>query len=462
MFSNQKPFLLIKNITDLLILILAFIFAGSLAQSYELLFSDIKLLPLLLILMVSWIIQAKNIQLYNDFNSKQLRVFFIKVLRIVFIQASISVVYIFAVKELLFTRYFIFYYSIIVFFGVSVKSILLRKVFKLLKKKKVNEKKLLVIGDEDSVKGVLDELLNNPELGYYLYGYMNSSSNSIGNVENLSKILESESIDSVILELTNHNSSIVNKILRICDNAAVDVFIIPEFANVLPNKFQITTLADKPILSVRSNPQNELQNKLLKRTFDILFSLIIVLFILSWLYPILALLIKRNSKGDVLFIQERIGKDNNYFKCYKFRTMTSDASNQSHSNKPVVKTDKRVTELGRFLRKYNLDEMPQFLNVLSGSMSIVGPRPHAIPFNNLYSEFVEEIKLRHRVKPGITGWAQIHGLRGDVEDMEENRNRTKKRIEYDVWYIENWTIWLDIQIVFETAYQIVFNKNQGF
>jgi lipopolysaccharide/colanic/teichoic acid biosynthesis glycosyltransferase len=135
---------------------------------------------------------------------------------------------------------------------------------------------------------------------------------------------------------------------------------------------------------------------------------------------------------------------------------------EKSSNKVVTKGDIRITKAGAFLRKTNLDEILQFINVLKGDMSVVGPRPHPIAFNDMYSEFVEEIKLRHRVKPGITGWAQTHGLRGDVDDVEENKQRAKKRIAYDIWYIENWNFGLDIRIIFDTVMQIFTGKNKGF
>ena len=147
----------------------------------------------------------------------------------------------------------------------------------------------------------------------------------------------------------------------------------------------------------------------------------------------------------IFFIQERIGKNNKKFRCYKFRTIE----------------EIRVTKFGSFLRKNSLDELPQFFNVLIGNMSIVGPRPHAIEFNETYKEFIDYIKLRNLVKPGITGWAQVHGLRGDVEDEILNRIRTKKRIEFDIWYIENWSFWLDVQIFMITIWQMIRGKNKG-
>ena len=146
---------------------------------------------------------------------------------------------------------------------------------------------------------------------------------------------------------------------------------------------------------------------------------------------------------------------------FKFRTLTLAASSDTNSTKPITDEDDRITKIGRFLRKSNLDELPQIFNIFLGNMSVVGPRPHTIPFDKLYSDMVEVIKLRYRVKPGLTGWAQIHGFRGDKINPEESKRWTAERIRYDNWYIENWSLWLDIQIVFSTIWQMVQRKNMG-
>jgi lipopolysaccharide/colanic/teichoic acid biosynthesis glycosyltransferase len=205
---------------------------------------------------------------------------------------------------------------------------------------------------------------------------------------------------------------------------------------------------------------NEVQWRFVKRTFDILFSLFVTLLILSWLIPLILLISIIIDKAPVFFIQERLGTKNEKFNCIKFRTMKYHKV-QVDEFKPVVENDPRITKVGKFLRKYNLDEIPQFINVLIGDMSVVGPRPHAISYNSFYSKIVDEIRIRQNVKPGITGWAQIHGLRGDVKDEEENRKRTKQRIDYDVWYIENWSFGLDIQIILLTVWQMIVGKSRG-
>jgi len=178
------------------------------------------------------------------------------------------------------------------------------------------------------------------------------------------------------------------------------------------------------------------------------------------MYPLILLISIFFDRGPIFFLQDRLGTKNQKFKCIKFRTMKFEKI-QVDEFKPVIENDPRITSVGKFLRKYNLDEIPQFINVLLGDMSVVGPRPHAISYNNLYSKIVDEIRVRQNVKPGITGWAQIHGLRGDVTDEEENKKRTKLRIDYDLWYIENWSFSLDIQIILLTVWQMIVGKSRG-
>ena len=200
----------------------------------------------------------------------------------------------------------------------------------------------------------------------------------------------------------------------------------------------------------------------MQTVLGIFLSLTVSLLILIWLIPLLALFVKLSSSGPIFFIQERVGLKNKKFRCYKFRSMYQSIIPDNKEFVPTVENDFRVTSIGRFLRSSNLDELPQFLNIIKGDMSIVGPRPHALNFNTEYVQYFDNIKLRHLVKPGLTGWAQVHGLRGDVVDPIENKKKTVKRIEYDIWYIENWNFGLDIQIILLTIWQMLTRNTKGF
>ncbi len=203
-----------------------------------------------------------------------------------------------------------------------------------------------------------------------------------------------------------------------------------------------------------------INNSFSKRALDIFISVTFLLFIFSWLFPLIALFIKATSSGPVLFIQKRIGYKGIVFDCLKFRTMYFFNTGGS-SFAPVAKGDSRITKVGKYLRMLNLDELPQVINVLKGEMSIVGPRPHAIAFHEKYSTFIEYIDNRHLVKPGITGLAQVNGFRGDVEDEEKNKVLTRKRILYDIQYINEWSIKLDIYLIFSTFWRMLKNDTNG-
>ena len=209
------------------------------------------------------------------------------------------------------------------------------------------------------------------------------------------------------------------------------------------------------LITIKSS---QINNNLFKRIFDIISSSLVLIFLLSWVFPIISLLIKLNSKGPIIFQQKRIGINGDIFYCFKFRTMR--VLSQSKYT-PTQKNDIRVTKIGSFLRKTNLDELPQILNVLLGDMSIIGPRPHPIAFHNEYATYIDNIDQRLFIKPGITGLAQIKGYRGDVLDKESNMQRTKMRVNLDILYIKKWSSKLDIYIVYKTAMQMLLKQTNA-
>jgi putative colanic acid biosynthesis UDP-glucose lipid carrier transferase len=230
---------------------------------------------------------------------------------------------------------------------------------------------------------------------------------------------------------------------------------VPDFRMFVNRNIHVDIVESIPILSFRSEPLEDIVASSKKRLFDIMFSLFIIVFLLSWLVPLLAILIKINSRGPVFFVQLRSGKDNQEFRCFKFRTLKV---NKDADSKQVTRDDSRFTKLGKFLRKTSLDELPQFFNVLLGDMSVVGPRPHMLKHTEDYSRLLDEYMIRHFVKPGVTGWAQVNGFRGEIKDKEQLR----KRIEYDIWYLENWSLWLDIRVIFLTLYVTLKGDKNAF
>ncbi len=463
MIANRKSIYYLRLFLDLALLNISFVIAAALAQPFEILLSRTYMLVLLMALNFLWYFTSTVVSFYEDFGSRLYSFQFTNIVKIVIIQAMASVVFIFILKEDLFTRNFILYYTFLLIIIISLRIEILKIIIYKRRGREQNNKNLIVIGSGEVGQTFSNMIRSNIELGYNFLGFVDnenkSEQNFLGKINELDFILQNKSIDEVVIALPFYASNLLDDILKICNKHAVRVNIIPDYIRFLSKKFRINMIGNLPIISVRDEPLAETHWRFIKRSFDILVSIIVSLLILSWLFPILAVIIKLTSSGSVFFIQKRIGVNDKIFKCYKFRTMKHE--NENEKFQPVTEDDPRITKFGRFLRRSNFDELPQFINVLKGEMSIVGPRPHTEVFNNLYKEMVNELKMRSWVKPGITGWAQIHGYRGDVTDIEENKRRTQKRIDYDIWYIENWTFGLDIQIILLTIWQMIKRDTKG-
>jgi putative colanic acid biosysnthesis UDP-glucose lipid carrier transferase len=267
----------------------------------------------------------------------------------------------------------------------------------------------------------------------------------IGNINDCVSYAVKNNIHEIYSTISPERNSSIYEMAHMAEKSLIRFRFVPDFKLYVNRVTHMEYLDEFPILSLRSEPLEDMGNCVKKRSFDIVFSLVIIAFILSWLVPLLAILIKLNSKGPVFFVQMRSGKDNKKFPCFKFRTLSV---NKDANSKQVTKNDSRITTFGKFLRKTNLDELPQFFNVLMGDMSVVGPRPHMLLHTETYSKIMEEYMIRHFVKPGVTGWAQVNGFRGEIRKEEQLRNR----IEHDIWYMENWSLWLDVRIILLTIY----------
>jgi len=251
------------------------------------------------------------------------------------------------------------------------------------------------------------------------------------------------------------DSRFIKKVMDYADDKYIKVKVIPNDNLQLEKNLSFSKYGEFFVINVNDIPLDNILNRVLKRAFDVVFSLFVLVFILSWMIPLVGILIKLESKGPIFFIQERNGVNNQVFKCLKFRSMTP---NDYADTKQATKNDPRVTRIGAFLRNTSLDEMPQFLNVLIGNMSIVGPRPHTIPMNQTFQLQVEKYNSRHKIKPGITGLAQVKGYRGEIENLRQ----IKSRVRFDSFYIQNWTIWMDINICIRTVIELIYNRENSY
>lgn len=321
-----------------------------------------------------------------------------------------------------------------------------------LKKGNKFSKKIVILGYNDLSKRLVEHfLLHSRNLsmeGYFedqQLVHETSFFPILGNRKDCISYSIENGITEIYSTLSPERHPYVYELAQSAETNMIRFKFVPDFHLFVNRNIHIDFVEDIPILSLRSEPLEDIAARIQKRFFDIGFSFLAITLVLSWLLPILALLIKLNSKGPVFFVQMRSGKNNKPFRCYKFRTLRV---NKEADLKQVTLNDSRMTKVGRFLRKTNLDELPQFFNVLMGNMSVVGPRPHMLRHTEDYSRILNEYMIRHFVKPGVTGWAQVNGFRGEIKKEVQLR----KRIEYDIFYMENWSLWLDLRIVFLTIY----------
>ncbi len=463
---NQKSLYSIKLLSDLVFLNLAFLFAAWIAQPSYILYQRPYMFVLLLGLNILWYVSTNITGFYNNFNPRkfffQARIIFKNIL----IQIIVAIFFIFAKKEDLFTRNFIVLYFVFLFLFSGFRIIIFGLIQKALRKSNKYVRNLVVIGANKIGNDFVKLVETNPDLGYNFVGFIDDKPeihdvNPIGTISELEVLLEKKKIDEAVIAISNFDSHKLNNIVNTCNKNALRIHIIPDYLQFLSQRFSLSTIGNFPIITVRNEPLAEIQWRFVKRSFDICFAVVVSILVLSWLIPLIAIIIKLSSRGPIFFVQERIGLKNEKFRCLKFRSMYDEQESEDNGFTPTSENDSRITKIGSFLRRTNLDEIPQFWNVLKGEMSIVGPRPHAIAFNQEYLQYFDAIKLRNLVKPGLTGWAQINGLRGDVADTGENRKRTIDRIEHDIWYIENWSFWLDVQIIFSTVWQMLTGNTKG-
>lgn len=314
-------------------------------------------------------------------------------------------------------------------------------------------KDLVIVGDSPAAEEIFRYCEDQTVRGYRFRGVFTDepltgalAKQRVGDVEAVRAFVVQNKIDILYCALPGTRKQEITELMEFCERNTIRFRVIPSADSFIPvvKTSDLEFHGSVPVSKLRKEPLDRAVNRRLKRAFDILFSASVILFVFTWLFPLLAILIKLSSRGPVLFKQMRLGRDNQEFVCWKFRSMRM---NKEADSKQATKDDPRVTGIGRFLRRSNLDEMPQFINVLLGHMSVVGPRPHPLRLNEQYRDIIDKYMVRHFVRPGITGWAQVNGLRGETRTPE----LMERRVELDVWYLENWSFWLDLRIVVKTV-----------
>lgn len=317
-----------------------------------------------------------------------------------------------------------------------------------------NTRNVIVIGNTDKTKQLINIFNHKLDFGYKFKKQFNIKSDGFS-LENCFAFIIKNNIDEIYASVGELSNKQINSLIDFADNNLRELKFIPDNKEIYSKKLKYEYYDYIPVLSLRTISLQDSVNKFVKRVFDILFSACIIIFILSWLTPILAILIKLESKGPVFFKQSRNGFNYQEFDCFKFRSMTP---NKEANLYQATKGDQRITKVGSFLRKTSIDELPQFFNVLFGDMSVVGPRPHMVSHTNMFAQRIDKFMVRHFVKPGITGLAQVSGFRGEIETDKDIINRVK----YDIFYIENWSLLLDVKIIVQTLANAIRGEKKAY
>ena len=366
----------------------------------------------------------------------------------------------YAAKELHISREFLLMFYALNLFVLSAYRMVLKQLLYRLRQRGYNKKFVLILGAGSVGREFYERLQQFPELGYEVYGFLDDHVKEhpagyehlkpvVGTLDELERILHRHPIDEVIIALPLDAHDKYSSIIDICDNAGAKSLIIPDYFDVLPARPFFDNFAGMPMINVRDIPLDEFGNRVAKRSFDIVFSLL-ALVVTSPVLLAAMIGIKLTSPGPIFFVQERMGLDRKTFRMYKLRTMHV-ADPKTSDTQWTTKDDPRRTRFGALLRKLSVDELPQFINVLKGEMSVVGPRPERPYFVEQFKHKVPKYMVKHHIRPGITGWAQANGLRGDTS--------IKDRIDHDLFYIENWSFLFDLKIILRTIRKGIVDKN---
>lgn len=335
-----------------------------------------------------------------------------------------------------------------------------RKFLKWCRSKGVNYRRIIIIGGGTVGKRLMEELESDQGYGYRINGFFDNNPKAkkmkgyAGTLDKVESFVKENLIDEMYCAVPDMDNDVVSDMIKIAERNAVDFYYVPQFGRNITRRFVLDSVGNVPVLSIRPYPLSNPINRAAKRIFDIVVSSLVLLLSPIVLIPV-AIGIKLSSPGPVFFKQKRTGYRGQPFDCYKFRTMKV---NTDSDKVQASKDDPRKTKFGDFLRRTSIDELPQFYNVLVGNMSIVGPRPHMIKHTEAYSRLIDKYMIRHTIKPGITGWAQVNGYRGQTDQLW----KMEKRVEFDVWYAENWNYMLDLKIIFLTVLHVFTGDKNAY
>lgn len=454
-YSKYIP--IISLIGDYILLNLLFVFAFWLETKFRVF--GAKHILFYLYLNFAWLFLIFIFGAYRVKRNTQKKAILITYLQIIVFFFFLFLVFFQIVPLAYYPRTFIKFLFPVFFILLISWKYALYYIFLFYRKKGFNYRNVIIIGHTPKSTELYRYFINNVWHGNRCLGFIdgkaNSSNHILGNWEDLSKIIREQRIDEVYLAWEAIPQEKIPEIVEILADFPVKVRIVPDFGNFSVNNIELTNYGNIPVIEIHSGPLSFWYNQLFKRGFDLIFSSIIIILILSWLTPLLFFIDILTDRKGVFFRQKRTSSNGHIFTIIKFRSMTI---NGDADIKKAIQSDERITLIGKFLRKSSLDELPQFFNVFLGQMSVVGPRPHMLVHTEQYSKLVSHFMLRHTVQPGITGLAQIHGFRGEIKKLSD----IQKRVEMDVQYIENWSFAIDMKIIFLTFWVLMKGQKEAY
>jgi len=412
-----------------------------------------RYLPIVLVFNLIWLLSANISGLYEQVLNKDSIKTYRVVIKTYLIFVSLicfTILILIGTEAYFITRQYLFYSLALFGFLLGFWKLVFLTIRKSERATLLDNREVIIIGAGRIGYDLYNFFNENPAQGYNPVGFFDDNPEKIkdkhlylGETSGCIDYVLTNKVDEIFCTLPITDLAKIEQLMVDADKNLIRFKYVPEYFDFAKRPTVVQSFGHIPVISVRTEPLENLLNRSIKRLFDIVFSLFVIIFIFSWLFPILFILIKLESRGPVFFTQVRSGRDNHPFKCYKFRSMYV---NKDADDKQATRNDHRITRLGSVLRRTSLDELPQFFNVLLGNMSVVGPRPHMIKHTKQYSALIDQFMVRHFLKPGITGWAQSQGLRGETRTVDA----MLKRVEADVWYLENWSFLLDLKIIFLT------------
>ncbi len=461
--DNQRLINRLTLIIDGFVIVVSYLFAYFLKFESGLLLYDEGLsvqtyMTALYFLVPGYLILYSKLDLYSTRRASGRKRELLNVIKANTLGALIFMMILYLINQPDFSRQMIFiFWGVCICLETAVRN-MMRALMMFWWKKGYNLKYVLLIGYSGSAESYINKVLINPQWGYVIRGILDDNVERgteykgikvLGTIDNLSLILPENKLDEIAITLPLGQYGRLKEIVGLCEKSGVHTKFIPDYAGVIPNRPYTEDIQGLPVINIRRVPLNNTINSVVKRLVDIVGSAVGIV-LASPIMIVSAILIKATSDGPVIFSQERVGLHNKPFKMYKFRTMI-EQTEAEEAKGWTTKDDPRVTKIGRFLRRTSLDELPQLFNIFIGQMSLVGPRPERPQFVEKFREEIPRYMIKHQVRPGLTGWAQINGLRGDTS--------IEKRIEHDLYYIENWTLEFDIKILLLTIFRGFINKN---